>query len=136
MELQGVGRFRANAFQQTRGPSVVFRTIPNKILSLEELQLPPVLKKLADFPHGLVLVTGPTGSGKTTTLAALIDLINEKNNRCIFLPSKIPLSSCIITKSLINQREVGEDTLNFGYRTALCITRRSRCHSRWGNARS
>src|SRR6476469_9826763 len=75
--LQGVGRFRCNVFNQKGAVGAVFRLIPEKIRSLEELALPPVLSELADRPRGLVLVTGPTGSGKSTTLAAMLDRVNE-----------------------------------------------------------
>lgn len=121
VELDGMNRFRVNAFHQARGVSAAFRAIPNKILTLEELQLPPVLKKLTNFPHGLVLVTGPTGSGKTTTLAALIDLINEKNNMHI-ITIEDPIEFMHKNKkSLINQRGVGQDThgFNIALRSAL-----------------
>src|SRR6185295_3279479 len=74
--LRGVGRFRCNVFNQKGAVGAVFRLIPEKIRPLEELGLPPVLSELADKPRGLVLVTGPTGSGKSTTLAAMIDRIN------------------------------------------------------------
>ncbi|MBI5448395.1 MAG: type IV pilus twitching motility protein PilT [Gammaproteobacteria bacterium] len=113
IEFEKLYRFRVNAFNQTHGPSAAFRAIPSKICTLEELQLPPILKKLADFPHGLVLITGPTGSGKTTTLAALIDLINEKENSHI-ITIEDPIEFVHQNKkSLINQREVGYDTRSF-----------------------
>src|SRR5206468_3870593 len=75
--LAGHGRFRVNVFLHSRGPGAVLRTIPTTIPSLESLQLPPVLKELCSRERGLVLVTGPTGSGKSTTLAAMVDLINQ-----------------------------------------------------------
>ena len=75
-EIQGVARFRVNTFNQKRGAAAVFRTIPSKVLTLEELKAPKVFKEIIDGPRGLVLVTGPTGSGKSTTLAALIDQLN------------------------------------------------------------
>ena len=77
-EVPGIARFRVNAFNQNRGAGAVFRTIPSTILSLEDLGMPDVLKEVAMMPRGLVLVTGPTGSGKSTTLAGMIDFINEK----------------------------------------------------------
>ncbi|MDH3745946.1 MAG: ATPase, T2SS/T4P/T4SS family, partial [Acidobacteriota bacterium] len=76
--LKGVARFRANFLRQHRGPAAVFRLIPERVKSIEELDLPPALSNLADLDRGLVLVTGPTGSGKSTTLAAIIDRLNSK----------------------------------------------------------
>ncbi|MGL4838747.1 MAG: type IV pilus twitching motility protein PilT, partial [Shewanella sp.] len=76
-EVPNLARFRVNAFNQSRGAAAVFRTIPSDILSLEQLGAPEIFKKIASFPRGLVLVTGPTGSGKSTTLAAMVDYINE-----------------------------------------------------------
>src|SRR5690554_5011853 len=76
-EIQGLARFRVNAFNHNRGAGGVFRTIPSKILSLEALNCPPVFKEISDNPRGIVLVTGPTGSGKSTTLAAMIDYKND-----------------------------------------------------------
>ena len=75
-ELPNVSRFRVNAFNTERGPAAVLRTIPNKVLTLEELKAPLIFQRIANLPRGLVLVTGPTGSGKSTTLAAIIDYIN------------------------------------------------------------
>ncbi len=106
-------RFRVNAFHQITGIGAAFRPIPNKILSLEELGLPSTLKKLSMFPHGLVLITGPTGSGKSTTLAALIDIINQESPSHI-ITIEDPIEFLHKSKkSLINQREVGQDTLSF-----------------------
>src|SRR5210317_1068935 len=76
-ELPGIARYRVNAFNQQRGPAAAFRTIPSKVLSLEQLNAPEIFKKISSQPRGLVLVTGPTGSGKSTTLAAMINYINE-----------------------------------------------------------
>ena len=76
-DIPGLARFRVNAFNQNRGAAGVFRTIPSKVLSLEELGAPMVFKKICDVPRGIVLVTGPTGSGKSTTLAAMVDYIND-----------------------------------------------------------
>ena len=76
-EVPGVARFRVNAFNQNRGAAAVFRTIPSKVLSMEDLGLGEVFRNIADVPRGLVLVTGPTGSGKSTTLAAMMDYLNS-----------------------------------------------------------
>lgn len=76
-EIPNLARFRVNAFNHDRGAGAVFRTIPSKILTLEELRCPPIFKNIVDVPRGIVLVTGPTGSGKSTTLAAMVDYINE-----------------------------------------------------------
>ena len=83
-EVPGVARFRVNAFNQNRGPGAVFRTIPSKVLTMEDLGMGQVFRDIAAVPRGLVLVTGPTGSGKSTTLAAIIDFINE--NRYDHIP--------------------------------------------------
>ena len=112
-ELPNVARFRVNAFNQLRGPGAVFRTIPSKVLTLEQLNAPVVFKKIADQPRGLVLVTGPTGSGKSTTLAAIINYINETRHEHI-LTIEDPIEFVHTSKNcLINQREVGRDTLGF-----------------------
>jgi twitching motility protein PilT len=112
-ELSGQGRFRVNVFMQSRGPGAVLRAIPTKIPSLESLNLPPVLKELCDRERGLVLVTGPTGSGKSTTLAAMIDLINETWNGHI-LTIEDPIEFVHKSKRcLVNQREVGPHTGSF-----------------------
>ena len=76
-EVPNLARFRVNAFNQNRGPAAVFRTIPSTILSLEDLGCPDIFREIAETPRGLVLVTGPTGSGKSTTLAAMVDYINN-----------------------------------------------------------
>jgi twitching motility protein PilT len=76
-EVPGVARFRVNAFNQNRGSGAVFRTIPSKVLSMEDLGMGEIFRKISDVPRGLVLVTGPTGSGKSTTLAAMLDYINS-----------------------------------------------------------
>ncbi len=111
--LQGVGRFRANVFTQRGAVGAVFRMIPETIKSLDELGLPPVLATLADRPRGLVLVTGPTGSGKSTTLAAMIDRINESKPGHI-LTIEDPIEYLHKHKtSLVNQRELHSDTKSF-----------------------
>jgi twitching motility protein PilT len=114
LSLEGVpGRFRVNIFYQLRGLSVVFRVIPEKILTLEELGLPKVLKKFCEYSQGLVLVTGPTGTGKSTTLAAMIDYINKTRPQHIITiedPIEFVYQS---QRCLIQQREVGEHTRSF-----------------------
>ena len=112
-EVPGVARFRVNAFNQNRGAGAVFRTIPSKVLSMEDLGLGEVFRKIADVPRGLVLVTGPTGSGKSTTLAALIDYLNANKFQHI-LTIEDPIEFVHEPKKcLINQREVHRDTHGF-----------------------
>ena len=112
-ELQGKGRFRVNFFQQLNGISAVFRTIPSVIKSAEELGIPPILNQLSELDRGLVLMTGPTGSGKSTTLAAMIDHINEVQDRHI-ITVEDPVEYFHSSKSsLINQRELGHSTHSF-----------------------
>lgn len=106
-------RFRVNAFTSSRGMAVAFRTIPTEIVSLAELGTPPIVKRLAELERGLVLVTGATGSGKSTTLAAMIDHINSTAKRHI-LTIEDPIEFVHRPKqSLINQRQVGRDTKSF-----------------------
>lgn len=112
-EIPNVARFRVNAFNQDRGPAAVFRTIPSVVLSLDDLDAPTVFREICSKPRGLVLVTGPTGSGKSTTLAAMVDYINEKQ-RSHILTIEDPIEFVHQSKnSLINQRELHEDTLSF-----------------------
>src|SRR2546421_1554529 len=112
--IRGLARFRCNVFNQRGAVGAVYRLIPEKIRTFGELGLPPVLATLADRPRGLVLVTGPTGSGKSTTLAALLDKINsERHNHILTIEDPIEYihqhKNC-----LVNQREVHSDTNSFG----------------------
>ena len=112
-EIPNVSRFRVNAFNQDRGPAAVFRTIPSVVLSLEELDAPLVFKEICMRPRGLVLVTGPTGSGKSTTLAAMVDYINEKH-RSHILTIEDPIEFVHQNKKcLVNQRELHKNTHSF-----------------------
>src|SRR5256885_10727684 len=111
--IPGLARFRVNAFVQNRGAAAVMRTIPSKILSLEELRTPKIFAEIVDQPRGIVLVTGPTGSGKSTTLAAMGNQINETEQGHILTISD-PIEFLHESKKcLINQREVGPHTLSF-----------------------
>ncbi len=111
--VPNLARFRVNAFRQERGAAAVFRTIPSKVLSLEDLKAPKVFAELTTRPRGLILVTGPTGSGKSTTLAAMVDYINE-NQYGHILTIEDPIEFVHESKKcLINQREVGPHTLSF-----------------------
>lgn len=112
-EIPGVARFRGNALRQHRGPAAVFRVIPSRVLSADEINLPPAIRNFAQLHKGLVLVTGPTGSGKSTTLAAMIDLINDTRPEHI-LSIEDPIEFVHQSKkSLVNQREVGPHTKSF-----------------------
>lgn len=111
--VPGLGRFRVNVFQQRGTVGIVLRTIPFKVQGLDELRLPPVLKQIANEERGLILVTGTTGSGKSTTLAGLIDHINT-NKTVHVMTVEDPIEFLIRDKrSVINQREVGVDTISF-----------------------
>lgn len=113
VDVPGLSRFRVNAFHQNRGVGAVFRTIPNNIKSMDELGMPAIFRQMVSVPRGLVLVTGPTGSGKSTTLAAMIDYLN-KHHPYHILTVEDPIEFVHIPrKSLINQREVHRDTLSF-----------------------
>ncbi|BBF64926.1 Twitching mobility protein [Acidithiobacillus ferridurans] len=112
-ELPGVARFRVNAFNQDRGPAAAFRTIPASVLTLEDLHAPSSFKEIINVPRGLVLVTGPTGSGKSTTLAAMVDHINA-NRADHIITIEDPIEFLHTPKKcLINQREVGASTHSF-----------------------
>ncbi len=112
-EVPNLARFRVNAFHQDRGAAAVFRTIPSKVLTLQDLKAPKIFSNLALKPRGLILVTGPTGSGKSTTLAAILDYYNEHEQGHI-LTIEDPIEFVHKTKkSLVNQRELGVNTHSF-----------------------
>ncbi len=111
--LPDVARFRVNIFRDMLGVSAVLRQIPQKILTIEQLGLPPVVQRMCDHPKGLVLVTGPTGSGKSTTLAAMVDYIN-RNRRTHIVTLEDPIEFVHLSqKALVNQREIGPHTTSF-----------------------
>lgn len=113
LEIPAVARFRVNAFMQRLGPAAVFRLIPAKIQTMDELGLPQQLKKIPAFPNGIILITGPTGSGKTTTLASLIHEINGAEKRHI-ITVEDPIEFVHENRmSIIEQREVGRHTMSF-----------------------
>lgn len=112
-EIPNLARFRVNAFVQQRGSAAVFRAIPSKVLSLEQLNAPSIFKEISQNPRGIVLVTGPTGSGKSTTLAAMVDYIND-NEFGHILTVEDPIEFVHQSKKcLVNQRELGPHTLSF-----------------------
>ena len=112
-EIPNLARFRVNAFNQSRGVAAAFRTIPSKVLTLDELGAPTIFRDIAENPRGLVLVTGPTGSGKSTTLAAMTDYINDHYNHHI-ITIEDPIEFVHQSKQcLVNQREVFRDTKSF-----------------------
>ncbi len=112
-EIPGLARFRVNAFNHNRGAGGVFRTIPSKILSLEDLNAPKIFQEISEYPRGIVLVTGPTGSDKSTTLAAMINYKNDSEYGHI-LTVEDPIEFVHESKKcLVNQREVHRDTLGF-----------------------
>ena len=112
-EIPGLARFRVNAFNHNRGAGSVFRTIPSKILSLEDLGCPKIFEEISEYPRGIVLVTGPTGSGKSTTLAGMVDYKNDSEYGHI-LTVEDPIEFVHESKKcLVNQREVHRDTLGF-----------------------
>ncbi len=112
-EIPGLARFRVNAFNHNRGAGGVFRTIPSKILNLEDLNAPKIFQEISEYPRGIVLVTGPTGSGKSTTLAAMVDYKNDSEYGHI-LTVEDPIEFVHESKKcLVNQREVHRDTLGF-----------------------
>jgi len=112
-QIPGLARFRVNAFNHNRGSGGVFRTIPSKILSLEDLGAPKIFQEISEYPRGIVLVTGPTGSGKSTTLAGMVDYKNDSEYGHI-LTVEDPIEFVHESKKcLVNQREVHRDTLGF-----------------------
>ncbi len=112
-EIPGLARFRVNAFNHNRGAGGVFRTIPSKILSLDDLGAPKIFQEISEYPRGIVLVTGPTGSGKSTTLAGMVDYKNDTEYGHI-LTVEDPIEFVHESKKcLVNQREVHRDTLGF-----------------------
>lgn len=120
-EIKGLSRFRVNVFRQRGSVGAVLRAIPIKIKTIDDLMLPPVTKDICMRPRGLVLVTGPTGSGKSTSLAAMVDHIN-RNRRCHILTIEDPIEFLHTDRmSEINQREIGMDTHSFAYALKHCM---------------
>lgn len=120
-QIPNLARFRVNVFNHTHGVGGVFRTIPTNVASLQDIQAPKLFESIAEYPHGLILVTGPTGSGKSTTLAAMIDYINTTHASHIITiedPIEFVHES---KKSLITQREVHKDTLGFEQALRSCL---------------
>src|SRR5580700_8416336 len=113
ISIPDASRFRVNAFHQSNGVAGVFRSIPEKALTLDELNMPSVFKQLLDLSKGLILVTGSTGSGKSTTLASMVDYINVHQSRHIITVEDPIEFTHISKKSLINQRQVKRDTVDF-----------------------
>jgi twitching motility protein PilT len=112
LNVPDIGNFRVNVMQQSKGIAAVFRLIPESVPSLDELALPPILKTLCILPHGLIIVSGATGSGKSTTMAAMIDYINTFR-ACNIITIEDPIEFIFKNKkSIINQRQVGRDTAN------------------------
>jgi len=112
-EIPGLARFRVNAFNHNRGAGAVFRTIPTNIMTLEDLNCPPIFEEITESSRGMILVAGPTGSGKSTTLAAMLNHVNE-NNFGHILTIEDPIEFVHESKkSLINQREIHRDTMGF-----------------------
>lgn len=112
--VDGLSRFRVNAFMQSRGAAAAFRVVPSRVKTLEELEAPAVFRQIAREPNGLVLVTGPTGSGKSTTLAAMVDDVN-RNQKAHILTIEDPIEFTHMPMNcVINQRELGEHTHSFG----------------------
>ena len=111
--IEGIARFRVNVYLQAGNLAAAIRVIPLSVMSLDQLGMPPILKKLAEKPRGLILLTGPTGSGKSTTVAAMVDHVNT-NRRCHIMTIEDPIEFLHIDKkAIVDQREVGRDTLSF-----------------------
>ena len=127
-QVEGIGRFRGNVFLQNRGMGAVFRIIPQYIVPLEELHLPRAVHEFTRLNRGLVLITGPTGNGKSTTLASMIDHIN-RHRKTHIITIEDPLEFIHTNKkSLINQREIGPHSSSFCQCFEICFPRRSGCH--------